>query len=394
MKKRALGYVGEKQEESPETPKITWSETPSTAPDTPASTSTGTGPAKSTPSAPNKRPQSQPDVENIPVTTPKPAPTSTMTAMEKSDTVGALEGILPTPGSPPTTNRVPVLTPHVQNISLTQTQAMPALVDQTLPSIPDAPIAPLQSAFTGLDLFGDTEPLVTDTSPTNTLSIAFADTSMLSTDPLSTPSVDGLNNVLDGMNAFSGPFWQTLGKMSDEEFRQLCNSNNFPDQSDLSFGHTSAPTLFDPLATPLWQQAQGSNMIPGINTLPTPATTETLNSPPSSVQQAPQLPSIPPCEAQFVKQPVASPKAPIAQDALGQDDSRVEPEERAIRNRKPTGSKEVVALTAQQTQLPEWLKVAKQYLVDGIEDEAWQACLEAWMSFEKENLLLSTAVSI
>jgi hypothetical protein len=68
--------------------------------------------------------------------------------------------------------------------------------------------------------------------------------------------------------------------------------------------------------------------------------------------------------------------------------------ELGARNRKPTGSREVIPLTAKENSvvLPVWLAAGLAYLSKGIEEEAWTECLDAWMEFEK-GLLDVTSVS-
>ena len=44
--------------------------------------------------------------------------------------------------------------------------------------------------------------------------------------------------------------------------------------------------------------------------------------------------------------------------------------------------------------MPNWMALAMQYLNDGVENEEWLRCVEAWTEFEKEiGLQSSTSVS-
>jgi hypothetical protein len=69
------------------------------------------------------------------------------------------------------------------------------------------------------------------------------------------------------------------------------------------------------------------------------------------------------------------------------DDETDEKGNLGTRNRKPTGSREVVPLTEKDSpssSLPEWLVTANWYLREGINLTIWNDCLEAWIKFEKE----------
>ena len=66
------------------------------------------------------------------------------------------------------------------------------------------------------------------------------------------------------------------------------------------------------------------------------------------------------------------------------------------RNRKPTGRREVIPLTAAKdgsVALPAWLESSLAYLSEGVEEKIWAECLGIWVEFEKDCLLDVASVS-
>jgi hypothetical protein len=66
------------------------------------------------------------------------------------------------------------------------------------------------------------------------------------------------------------------------------------------------------------------------------------------------------------------------------------------RNRKPTGPREVIPLTAAKdgsVVLPAWLESGLAYLSRDIEEKIWAECLEIWIEFEKDSLSDVASVS-
>jgi hypothetical protein len=73
------------------------------------------------------------------------------------------------------------------------------------------------------------------------------------------------------------------------------------------------------------------------------------------------------------------------------------PEELGTRIRKPTGRKEVVALTevtSEDGSIPEWMTHAIGYLKEGLASKDWLECVDVWAEFEKKiGFHSSTSVS-
>ena len=82
---------------------------------------------------------------------------------------------------------------------------------------------------------------------------------------------------------------------------------------------------------------------------------------------------------------------PMLESNVGQ------PEELGTRIRKPTGRKEVVALTdvvsSEDDSVPEWMTLAIEYLKKGLESTDWLACVDAWVVFKKK-MGLQTLTSV
>lgn len=402
MKKRAIGYVEEKQDyaEKQESPPLTISNMPLStlgqkdagptqtdpAPLMSSNAPTGTlkvkdtgptqaDPAKATTPAPTTKSSPNPNAENVPAMT-----LSIPTIDKRSDMTWESERL-------PTENEatyVPPFNPNPGSLEQFQPTSHPSSLGQPLLDDLLLPAGHTSTAFSAT-LTG---------TPVNLSNAS---------------SANGYSNVTGATASGDGIDWNPFGDMSDEQFVQLCNSGNvltttsYP--SNFNGDFTSLLNTLEPFdqQRQLMTNAYAAPEAPV--TFTKPMNPETLSgSDPLALEKGLTLENqsheessmpptgLPPADTQEVQTSMIAPEAAKSSQPSEQGASEVETE-RAARHRKPAASKEVVALTAQQAAIPEWLEAARQYLLEGIEDETWKACTEAWLSFEKENLLLSTAVS-